>query len=69
MGVEKLAVDATFDTARLAANAVKDTWSVMDAAAEKPAPSQYLGAKAIQAIQGVTDQAQKAANAVVSAAS
>jgi len=61
MSVEKLAVDATFDAAKVAANTVKDVWSVMDAAAEKPAPTQYLGAKAIRAIQGVTDAARGAA--------
>ena len=69
MSVEQLAVEAPFNAARLTANTVKDIWSVMDAAAEKPAPTQYLGAKAIQAIQGVTDQAQKGVNAAVSAAS
>jgi hypothetical protein len=68
MPIEKLAIDATFDAARFAAAAVKDTWSVLDAAAEKPAPSRYLGAKAVQAIQGVTDQAQKIAGAAVQAA-
>jgi len=67
MGVEKLAVDAAFDAARLAANTVKDTWSVMDAAAEKPAPSQYLGQKAMAAVQGVTDQAQRGVNAAIGA--
>ena len=67
MSVEKLAVDTTFDAAKVAANTVKDIWSVMDAAAEKPAPSQFLGAKAIQAIQGVTGQAQKGINAALDA--
>ena len=36
MPVEKLAVDATFDAARVAAKVAKDIWSVMDAAATKP---------------------------------
>ncbi len=67
MPVEKLAVDATFDVAKVAANTVKDVWSVMDAAAEKPVPSQYLGAKAVQAIQGVTDRAQQGINAALDA--
>lgn len=67
MSVEKLAVDATFDVAKAAANTVKDVWSVMDAAAEKPAPSQYLGAKAVQAIQGVTGRAQQGINAALDA--
>lgn len=66
MSLEKLAV-ATFDAARVAANTVKDIWSVMDAAAEKPAPSQYLGAKAVQAIQGVTDRAQQGIHAALDA--
>ena len=69
MSVEKLAVEVPISAARLTANAIKDIWSVMDAAAEKPAPTQYLGAKAVRAIQGVTDRAQKAAGAAVSAAS
>ena len=67
MSIEKLAVDATFDVARTAANTVKDVWSVLDAAAEKPAPSQYLGAKAVQAIQGVTDRAQQGIHAALDA--
>lgn len=67
MSIEKLAVDATFDVARTAASTVKDIWSVMDAAAEKPAPSQYLGAKAVQAIQGVTDRAQQGIHAALDA--
>ncbi len=67
MSVEKLAVDAAFDVARMAANTVKEVWSVLDAAAEKPAPSQYLGAKAVQAIQGVTDRAQQGLHAALDA--
>jgi len=67
VSLEKLAVDATFDVARTTANTVKDAWSVMDAAAEKPAPSQYLGAKAVQAIQGVTDGAQQGIHATLDA--
>ena len=38
---------------------VTDMWSVMDAAAEKPAPSQYLGAVGLKAVQGVADQTQR----------
>ncbi len=67
MSVEKLAVDATFDVARAAASTVKEIWSVLDAAAEKPAPSRYLGAKAVQAIQGVTDRAQQGIQAALDA--
>lgn len=65
MVVEKLAVDATFDIARTAANTVKDIWSVMDAAAEKPMPSKLLSQKAIGAIQGVTDRVQQGVHAAM----
>ncbi|PKO23341.1 MAG: hypothetical protein CVU38_04580 [Chloroflexi bacterium HGW-Chloroflexi-1] len=58
MSVEKLVAEAPVDAARLAANTVKDIWSMLDAAAEKPAPSHYLGQKAMRAIQGVTDAAR-----------
>ena len=58
MSVEQLVVEAPISAARLTANTIKDIWSVMDAAAEKPAPSQYLGQKAIRAVQGVTDAAR-----------
>ncbi len=37
---------------------IKAIWSVMDAAAEKPAPGQYLGQKVGLAIQGVTNAAR-----------
>lgn len=64
MSVEKLALEIPFDVAKVATNTVKEIWSVLDAAAEKPAPSRYLGAKAIQAIQGVTDRARRGINAM-----
>ena len=65
MSLEKLAVDAAFDVARAAANTVKEVWSVLDAAAEKPTPGRYLGEKAVQAIQGVTDRAQQGIRAAL----
>ncbi len=65
MSVEKLAVEIPFDVAKVAANTVKDVWSVLDAAAEKPMPSRYLGQKAMRAVQGITDQAQKSVNAML----
>jgi len=40
------------ETARLAEATIKKAWSIMDAAAEKMRPSQYLSEKAIKAIQG-----------------
>jgi len=67
MPIEQLAVEAPISAARLAANTIKDIWSVMDAAAEKPAPTQYLGAKAIQAIQGMTDRTQQGIHAALDA--
>jgi hypothetical protein len=65
MIVEKLAVDSVLGAGRLAANTVKDSWSVMDAAAEKPAPGKLLGQKAVHSIQGVTDSVQKGTNAAL----
>lgn len=64
MSLEKLAVEIPFDVAKAATNTVKEIWSVLDVAAEKPTPSRYLGAKAIQAIQGVTDRAQRGIGAI-----
>lgn len=56
MPVEKLATDTVFSAAKLAEGAVKDTWNKLDAASEKPKPSEFLGQKAMRAIQGITDQ-------------
>lgn len=67
MSVEQLAVEAPISAARLTANTVKDIWSVMDAAAEKPMPSKLLSQKAIGAIQGVTDRAQQGVHAAMGA--
>lgn len=64
MSLEKLAVDTAFDTVRVATITVKEIWSALDAAAEKPTPSRYLGEKAIQAIQGVADRAQRGMDAI-----
>lgn len=64
MSVEKMALEIPFDVAKAATNTVKEIWSVLDAAAEKPTPSRYLGEKAIRAIQGVADRAQQGINAM-----
>jgi hypothetical protein len=45
-------VDSTCAAGKLAANTVKDVWSVMDAAAEKPVPGEYMGEAAIRAVKG-----------------
>ena len=53
---EKLVVDAAVKTAhaveRGAEALVKKAWSVMDAAAEKQKPSEYLSRRAVRSIQG-----------------
>jgi hypothetical protein len=53
---EKLAVDAAVKTAQVAEKGleslVKKAWSIMDAAAEKKTPSQYLSDQAVRSIQG-----------------
>lgn len=56
MGTEAVAFKAAQDTTRQAVGAVetmvKKAWSVLEAAAEKQSPSQYLTPKAVNAIQG-----------------
>ena len=48
----KAVADGAKETARAAEKLVKKLWSIMDAASEKKAPSDYLSAQAIQSIQG-----------------
>lgn len=54
--IEKAAVDSTIKTTKAVERGVermlKKAWSVMDAAAEKQTPSQYLSDAGIKAIQG-----------------
>lgn len=53
---EKLIADATTETARVAEKGmeslVRKAWSVMEAASEKRAPSQYLTERAVSSIRG-----------------
>ena len=53
---EKLVADATVETAQVAQKGVeglvRKAWSVMEAASEKKAPSQYLSDQAVRSIQG-----------------
>lgn len=53
---EKFVTDATVKTAQTAEKGleslVKKAWTIMDAAAEKETPSQYLRDQAIRSIQG-----------------
>lgn len=54
--IEKVAADQTVRVAaeveKGAEQLLKKVWSIMDAAAEKQTPSQYLSDVGIQAIQG-----------------
>lgn len=53
---ERLVTDATVKTAQAAEKAVeglvKKAWSIMEAASEKQAPSQYLSEQAVSSIRG-----------------
>lgn len=52
MEVQNLMPDPAEDIAKAGVTAAKEIWSLLEAAAHKPAPSTYLGQKAIRAIQG-----------------
>lgn len=52
MTIDSAAQDGARDAARVADAALRKAWSIMDAAHEKPAPSQYLKPDAIRAVQG-----------------
>lgn len=52
MPLERLVTDIPIRTVKLAETLIKETWNKLDAAAEKPKPSEFLGEKAIDAIQG-----------------
>lgn len=55
-----IVTDVAKSSLKLSAQAVKDIWSVLDAAAEKPAPSKYMGEAAIRAVQGFSGTVEKA---------
>lgn len=55
MGTEKLVTDGVKIVANAAETLVKKAWSILDAAAEKEAPSEVLTDIAIKAIQGTQD--------------
>ena len=55
MTLEKIAGDSARGVekgARLVETGIKKAWSILEAAAEKQSPSQYLSPKAVNAIQG-----------------
>jgi len=50
--LEKTVIDTAMTTARIVEAGLKKAWSILDAASEKKAPSEYLTQNAIRAIQG-----------------
>jgi hypothetical protein len=50
--VAQTAADVTKTGLKLAETAVKKAWSIMDAASQKQAPSEYLSQQAVNAVQG-----------------
>lgn len=55
-----IVTDVAKSSLKLSVQAAKDVWSVLDAAAEKPAPSKYMGEAAIRAVQGFSGTVEKA---------
>lgn len=47
-----VAADVTKTGLKLAESAIKKAWSIMEAASEKQAPSEYLSQQGINAMQG-----------------
>lgn len=50
--LEKAAIDIVRAAQRGGETVLKEAWSRLDAAAQKPRPSDYLGPRAIRSIQG-----------------
>ena len=50
--LEKTVADAVVTTAKVVETGLKKAWSILDAASEKKAPSEYLSKNAMSAIQG-----------------
>jgi len=55
MPLEKSITDTALSVTQVTKTFMKEIWSRLDAAAEKPRPSDYLSAKGIKAIQGVQE--------------
>lgn len=55
MGVEAAALGAVKEAEKVGAGVLKEVWSALDAAAEKPAPSEYLRPSGVAAIQAGLD--------------
>ena len=50
--LEKAATDTTRATQRIGETILKDVWSRLDAASQKPRPNEYLGQRAVRSVQG-----------------
>lgn len=50
--LEKTVTDTVKTATQVAETGIKKAWSILDAAGEKKAPSEYLSQKAIGSIQG-----------------
>ena len=52
MIIESAVQDSARDAVRVADAALRKVWNIIDAACEKPSPSQYLKLDAVRAVQG-----------------
>ncbi|HEX8682064.1 MAG TPA: hypothetical protein VF707_07115 [Ardenticatenaceae bacterium] len=59
MRLENAITETVEQASKLTANVVKDIWSALDAAVEKPSPIKALGQRGVQAMQGVRDVARQ----------
>ena len=55
MTPENTALKVITESTKFAETALKKAWSIMDAATQKKAPSEYLSQTAIKAVQGTSD--------------
>ncbi len=52
--LEKTVADTATATIKIVEAGLKKVWSILDAASEKKAPSEYLSKNAINSIQGLS---------------
>lgn len=50
--LEKAVTDTVRATQRVGETILKEVWSRLDAASQKPRPSEYLGQQAVRSVQG-----------------
>ena len=53
MPLEKFATDTAISATKITEKFIKDVWSKLDAASDKPKPTDYLSQKGVRAIQGL----------------